>query len=41
MGGTVLNTTVSEKNLALTISADMKEAVWNWSIEMKPNVWII
>ncbi len=38
MGGTVLNTTLKEKELGLTISADMK--VWNCSSEGKPNSWI-
>ena len=42
MGGTVLNTTLKEKDLGLTISADMKVSgtVWNCSSEGKPNSWI-
>ena len=41
MGGTVLNTTLKEKDLGLTISADMNvSAVWNCSSEGKPNYWI-
>ena len=38
MGGTVLNTTVKEKDLELTISADV--AVWNCGSEGQPNYWI-
>ena len=40
MSGIVLNTTVKEKDLGLTISADMSiRAVWNCSSEGKPNSW--
>ena len=37
MGDTVLNTIVKEKDLGLTISADMIRAAWNCSSEGKPN----
>ena len=42
IGGTVLNTTLKEKDLGLTISADMEgiRAMWNCSSEGKPNSWI-
>ena len=39
MGGTVLNTILKEKDLGLTISADMKVSE-HCSSEGKPNSWI-
>ena len=40
MGGTVLNTTVKEKDLGLTIVLICIRSVWNYSSEGKPNSWI-
>ena len=40
MSDTVLNTTVKEKDLGLTISAEGIRVVWNCSSEGKPNSWI-
>ena len=39
MGGIVLNITVTEMDLGLTIRAGTR-AVWDWSSEGKPNSWI-
>ena len=42
MGGTVLNTTLKNNDLGLTISANIEgiRAVWNCSSEWEPNSWI-
>jgi hypothetical protein len=40
IGDTVLNTTIKEKDIGLTIRYEGIIAVWNCSSEGKPNSWI-